>query len=1107
MRRFALIVLLLAAAWMTGDHPLSAQQNQPEACEFKYRRGIPEVEQAREAKKREMRENGVPERYLHLVDNYECIWCIETAPDTVHVTIIYKEEYAPRMSDGTPDIKYEIKLTPQIERQLRDDLASGRIESFHVWMTENRTGCRCCPDDERKEKDDYDDWNSALELNMDQVDSFDDPSDLPPLPDDLKRAPAGWTPPPPIENFSKPRRRYMHVTCAACQKLADEWNTAAGTLDFLWDRKVSLQRQINNTEHAMGNRRNEINDLEYNQRFDTSRSYDRGRLIDTLKQINADQQSMVEREERELADVDKLIKESEARMADIMEKVVECEKLCRKTTTATTATGSTAPLVSDVPPASTPASQPAASTSRVPASPTPPAGPDAPGTTLPPNNPNLVTPLGAGSASRQPTTPRQVCSACQQLANDLAELQDDLTAKRDELNGEILRLSVLHAVRRSMAYQRLRLGFRDLSPEDQARGDALDNESSRIKSELEYLEEEKIKPLEDEVTQLALAVERLEGLLNDCLKKCEATSTSSATAGTAAVSAGPSTPALPTATAACAPCAALVQDVAAKQAELDAARATLQNIAMNVATLTAALANAVADASRQSSLQGQLTRLNEAMAKTQQQAAARQRELSDLQQKLASCKCPAGTTTATGVNTTGDASPQRPQTALTPEQRRLIREIMTPFTTSAPAVRESRSFELFHEDLEAFRKSMLTDPDGVDPQVRAYLTELFTDLKTPARTETALNPPSVDSGLAGPINVSGDETFPKLPGTTDAGGNSRDYCDVIDCVNTWSCVDTDSCRQIDDDCLVPGTCVTDNGGRYAVRRGQLLDEAGWATTANAEVETRIQIKMGDVVIEVAIQPHQRAAIGSWFNPLGLLARRLRHNMERWHGSVGPRPLVRRSDLEMVEEFSGAQRAGLPKGVHLLLTDSGGSTGKTLAMHVLNLSGESVRLSSRPFVIEPITQQVQQRVQQAFTRLAKAAPVRLDLAGYCLEFMKAPPVANQIFRLAPAAVQKKYEPMSKVLRSAFRVHRSGRLRPDSNPDAYADSIKQWALWAVEQKFNEKRFADAFLGHTRKNVEAAGQQWSKPAEEMVRKVSPNRWRDIVKVLQGAGVPVPR
>lgn len=344
----------------------------------------------------------------------------------------------------------------------------------------------------------------------------------------------------------------------------------------------------------------------------------------------------------------------------------------------------------------------------------------------------------------------------------------------------------------------------------------------------------------------------------------------------------------------------------------------------------------------------------------------------------------------------------------------------------------------------------------------------------------------------------------------DAG--AREFCSGSDCAEEFraelnGCLATSTCTPIDSDCRVPGTEGCPSAAPNAVFQYQLNNPSAWSTAANADVEQRIQIKMGDVFIDVVIRPLQRADIRSWFNPLGLLAKRLVDNMERWRGSVGPRPLINPRDLREVEEYSGGQSAGLPNGVHVLLNDRGGSTGKTLGMQILNLTGQPVKLASMPFVLEPIKQQAQARIQQAFTRLAKAAPVNLDLAAYCLEFMKLPPSPNTLFRLAPAPVQKKYEAMSKVLRSAYRVQQAGLLSPDSNPAAYTDSIKQWSLWAVEQKFNEPRFTDAFLGHTKKNVEGAGRQWSKAAEDMIRKVSPNRWRDIVKVLQGAGLPVPQ
>src|SRR6187402_1564912 len=135
MRRCSLVLFLIAAAWMLGDHPMSAQQKPDDACPLKLRRGIPEVAQARDAKKARMRSNGVPERYLHLVDKEECVWCIESAPDAVHVTVVWKDEFAPRFMDGRIDKVTEVKLTAQIERQLRDDLAGGRVESFYVWLS------------------------------------------------------------------------------------------------------------------------------------------------------------------------------------------------------------------------------------------------------------------------------------------------------------------------------------------------------------------------------------------------------------------------------------------------------------------------------------------------------------------------------------------------------------------------------------------------------------------------------------------------------------------------------------------------------------------------------------------------------------------------------------------------------------------------------------------------------------------------------------------------------------------------------------------------------------------------------------------------------------
>ena len=376
----------------------------------------------------------------------------------------------------------------------------------------------------------------------------------------------------------------------------------------------------------------------------------------------------------------------------------------------------------------------------------------------------------------------------------------------------------------------------------------------------------------------------------------------------------------------------------------------------------------------------------------------------------------------------------------------------------------------------------------------------------PAETRTEITPPRVDD----------------MP--TECFGDS--------CASEWTeCTISDSCKPVEEDCGFGGPC-TDR--RALTDGGPPLINLGASTPYVTSIRVEIEIRNQDKVVvpdylglsqpklqygrdwrqeatnassSYVVMPYEPQQVRHWFNPLGLIGRTLSDYVERWRGSMGPRAIVTTRDLKAIERYSGAQAAGLPGGVHVLLTDRGGSTGKTVAMQVLNLTGKPVRLSSSPFAVQPIKQAAQRQVQQAFSRLAKVAPVRIDLNAYCVDFLKAPPGPGQILTLAPAAVQQKIQPMSRVVLSAHRVWKANALRPDSNPAAYVDSIKQWAVWTVDQKFNQKTFTDAFVGHTRKNVEAAGQKWSSQAEDMIRKASPNRWNDIAKILKGAGLPVPQ
>jgi hypothetical protein len=888
MRGFVGIAVLLAAGWMVGDHPVSAQPNSADPCPLKWRKDPVAAAEARAAKKQRMRDNGVPERYLHLLDRMECVACIETAPDTLHITVLYNDdEHAPTLSDGRRDLKVEFKWNPQSERQLREELRSGRIRAFYVWIHEKR--CTCCPDFDKKAES-FADWDDDVGANMDETEQYDDPDDLGPLPDDLKPPPPGTqTPPPPIERFDdvpRPSRRVLQATCKPCEGLAEQWTKENSNLNFLWDRKIEQMRRVSVIANARANRQNEIENLEYQQRFDSTRTYDTGQKIRELKKVNEDQEADQDRAEQEIERLDGEIAATEMRMEALMQQFLACEKSCQKTTTADP-TGNASTTANELPPAYY-------------------AG--LPGPTTATLTPSLrLDPVIPGPPST-PATPDLAINTTGSLISP--RLPDTSTA------------TVLPMTAR------------------------------------DYI----------------------------------ATGTNSTLGGANTTGTGNvvGDPAIKT----CLACQDAANAVTTAQGALRAIQDTLKNIKDNQALLERAKAGSANDAQRLQSIEGQLQQLAQAAAKAGAQEGVAKTTLADSQAQLAACQ--------------------------------------------------------------------------------------------PKCTEKTAGPTS-------DLN------------TTGGNPTGNTTCSGAECAEEWNaCTASNSCTPIDRDCGVPGTCSSSSSDAPNVN---LSDPSNWSSSGNADVEQRIQIKFGDVFYDVVIRPAAPAKVGTWFNPLGLLARRLIDNVERWRGSAGPRPLINPRDLMAVEKYSSGQSIGLPKGVHVLLTDRGGSTGKTLAMQVLNLTGQPVRLASMPFAIEPITQQAQQRVQQAFNRLAKAAPVNLDLAGYCVEFLKLPPAANQIFRLAPASVQKKYEAMSKVLRSAYRVQHAGLFKPDSNPAAYTDSIKQWAIWAVEQKFNEKNFTEAFLGHTKKNVEAAGQQWSRPAEDMVRKVSPNRWRDILRVLQGAGLPVPQ
>jgi hypothetical protein len=164
------------------------------------------------------------------------------------------------------------------------------------------------------------------------------------------------------------------------------------------------------------------------------------------------------------------------------------------------------------------------------------------------------------------------------------------------------------------------------------------------------------------------------------------------------------------------------------------------------------------------------------------------------------------------------------------------------------------------------------------------------------------------------------------------------------------------------------------------------------------------------------------------------------------------------------------------------------------------------VSAEGVVVEPVelVEEARQRLEGEIRKLAGRNPVMATLDAYCLDFLRQPPDMGTVFRVADQAIQQRFAPLTKVLQAGRRLYDQGLLNPDSDPEEYFHSIRQWALWAVQENLDQGSFGDAFLEHTRKNFEIASQPWTAEIEGLVRSLVPNRWQDIARILEEARSP---
>lgn len=195
------------------------------------------------------------------------------------------------------------------------------------------------------------------------------------------------------------------------------------------------------------------------------------------------------------------------------------------------------------------------------------------------------------------------------------------------------------------------------------------------------------------------------------------------------------------------------------------------------------------------------------------------------------------------------------------------------------------------------------------------------------------------------------------------------------------------------------------------------------------------------------------------------------------------------------------RDGAPP-LQMLVTSLGTSTGEAFEVHIVNDGKTPVEIGGASLILEPIGREVQRRVAAEVKKVAANAKLTIKMDAYCLEFLKVPPPAGTLFRIAPREVQEQFAPMRRILHAARQLQHTGVLTPDTRDErGYFHAIRQWAIWTKERGFTLDAFRDAFVEHTKKNFEATGQTWTAELGEAIGLAAPHRWNDITRVLQAA------
>jgi hypothetical protein len=198
------------------------------------------------------------------------------------------------------------------------------------------------------------------------------------------------------------------------------------------------------------------------------------------------------------------------------------------------------------------------------------------------------------------------------------------------------------------------------------------------------------------------------------------------------------------------------------------------------------------------------------------------------------------------------------------------------------------------------------------------------------------------------------------------------------------------------------------------------------------------------------------------------------------------------EILAAQDASGAADG---KNTDVSLVSTGVSSGEAFQLQVRDPSGQVKQVAlPEGVVMEPVKPGAAKPAASKGT----AGLLTQQVGAFCLQFAKLPPEAGMVYRIASPLMQNKFADLRLVLQAGRKLAEDGKLHPDSEPNAYADSIRQYAVWSQQEGWDQNQFADNFVERTKKNAELKNVQWTPQIEAALRAAVPGRWSDITQVL---------